>query len=111
MKLLTLQGAPGGGLTCTAARMLLWEARLRTNGADSSTISIHIEEQNGALEIIAVDGRGHVAYSRISVPELTIRDVLPPTSPRSSTFLELPYREVRRGALVRGKQPPFGRDF
>jgi hypothetical protein len=96
MKLLTLQGAPGGGLTCIAARMLAWEAKLRTNSSQTSTIAIHIEEQNGALEIVAVDGRGHVAYSRISVPEMTIRDTLSPTSPRSPTFLELPYREVRR---------------
>jgi hypothetical protein len=96
IKLLTMQGAPGGGLTGAAARMLVWDAKVRANGTGASTISIHIEEQNGALEIIVVDGRGHVANARVSVPEMTIRDTLPPMSPRSPTFLELPYRETRR---------------
>ena len=96
IKLLTLQGASGGGLTCAAARMLVWDAKLRVNGMDPSTISIHIEEQNGALEIIVVDGRGHVANARVSIPKMTIRDTLAPTSPRSPTVLELPYPEIRR---------------
>ncbi len=69
LKILTLQGAHDGGLTCTP-RVLEWNAKLRSTGLDNSAISISIEEQRSALEIIAVDGRGHVAFARVSVPDM-----------------------------------------
>jgi hypothetical protein len=100
MKLLTLRGAAGGGLTSTAAGMLVWEAKLRTNGADASIIAIYIEEQKGALEIIAVDGRGHIAYSRISVPEMTERHTLPPKSLRNPMLLELSSEGTSRPSIA-----------
>ncbi|USP77488.1 hypothetical protein yc1106_04762 [Curvularia clavata] len=70
MKLLTLRAAPMGGLTSSAVGMLSWTVKLRASGSDASTISISISEQNAALEVIAVDGQGHVVCSRISVPEM-----------------------------------------
>lgn len=88
MKVLTLQGAHGSGLTC-AARAQTWGARLRGLGADTSKISISIEEQCGALEIIAVDGRGHVHTARVSVPDMPACEQ-PSFQGRRSTF-ELPY--------------------
>ena len=69
LKILTLQGAHSGGLTC-ATRAVSWEAKIRGAGAATSTISIHVEEQKGALEIVATDGRGHIAFARVSVPDL-----------------------------------------
>jgi hypothetical protein len=104
MKLLTLRGpaAAGGGLTCTAAGMIVWETKLRTNGADASIIAIQIEEQKqtGALEIIAVDGRGHIAYPRISVPEMTEIDTPPSTSLRNPMFLELSSEGTGRPSIA-----------
>jgi hypothetical protein len=102
MKLLTIRGAAGGGLTCTAAGVLVWEVKLRTNGADASMIAIHIEdlEEGSALEIIAVDGLGHIAYSKISVPEMTERHTLPPTSLRNPVFLELSSEGTSRPSIV-----------
>ncbi|RAR08124.1 hypothetical protein DDE82_002456 [Stemphylium lycopersici] len=90
MKLLTLRGAPMGGLTCLATGVLSWAVRLRATNSDATTISISIEEHNAALEIIAIDGQGHVAFSRISVPEMLQgrpRDVAPP---RFAAPFELP---------------------
>lgn len=69
LKVLTLQGAHNGGLTCNA-RVQMWDVKLKGVGADTSAISISIVEQNGAMEIIAVDGRGHIHSARVSVPEM-----------------------------------------
>lgn len=70
MKLLTLRAAPKGGLTSSAVGMLSWAVKLRSSSTDASTISIFISEGNAALEVIAVDGQGHVVCLRISVPEM-----------------------------------------
>jgi hypothetical protein len=96
MKLLALQGAPGGGLTCSATQMQTWEVKLQTNTAGSSKISIMIEEQDDALEIIAVDGRGHVVYSSVRVPGMPKNTILPIALPRSSIISELPFETIRR---------------
>jgi hypothetical protein len=96
MKLLTLQGAPVGGLTCSAAQVQTWEVELQSNNTGSSTISIMIEEHEGALEIIAVDGCGHVVYLDVPVQDMPRGPILPITLPRSSTVSELPYEPIRR---------------
>jgi hypothetical protein len=96
MKLLTLQGAPVGGLTCSAAQVQTWEVELQSNNTGSSTISIMIEEHEGALEIIAVDGCGHVVYLDVAVQDMPKGPILPITLPRSSTVSELPYEPIRR---------------
>jgi hypothetical protein len=96
MKLLTLQGAPGGGLTCSATQMQTWEIKLQTKPAGSSKISITIEEQDDALEIIAVDGRGHVVYSSVRVLSMPKDAILPIAIPRSSIISELPFETIRR---------------
>lgn len=96
MKLLTLHGAPRGGLTCSAAQNQTWEVELQSNKTGSSTISIMIEEQEDALEIIAVDGRGHVVYSGVRVLGMPKGPVLPIALPRSSIVSELPFDPIRR---------------
>jgi hypothetical protein len=70
MKLLTIRGAHTGGLTCSATGMLSWAVRLRVTNTLATKVSIFIQEQNAALEIIAIDGQGHIVHSRISVPEM-----------------------------------------
>ncbi|KAF1847509.1 uncharacterized protein K460DRAFT_281331 [Cucurbitaria berberidis CBS 394.84] len=88
LKILSLQGAYDGGLTC-AARAQAWEAKLRSTGADTSAISISIEEQYGALQIKAVDGRGHVHSARVSVPDMPACEQ--PSLAGSGSTLELPH--------------------
>ncbi|KAA8617508.1 hypothetical protein PtrSN002B_002361 [Pyrenophora tritici-repentis] len=90
-KLLSLQGAAGGGLTCAATRMQTWDARLKANRIDSSRISISIEEETAALELIAVDGQGHVVYSRISVPDMPKTRITHVTLRTAPPIAELPY--------------------
>ncbi|KAF1833516.1 hypothetical protein BDW02DRAFT_640001 [Decorospora gaudefroyi] len=98
MKLLTVQGAPDGGLTCVAAQMQTWEAKLQGSGTDTSTISMSIREEQGILEIIAVDGRGHVVSSKVRVPGLTAFQPAYryPRSPRSPTSVELQQNVIMR---------------
>ena len=96
MKLLTLQGAPGGGLTCSSSPTQTWEVKLQASATGFSTISIMIEEQENALEIIAVDGRGHVLYSSVRVPDMPKDPILPIALPRSSVISELPFETIRR---------------
>jgi hypothetical protein len=83
MKLLTLQGAQGGGLTC-AAQVQMWKTGLRAAGTGTSKISISVEEKYGELEITAVDGKGHIVSSKIKVPDMPKRQ-----APHVS-FLETP---------------------
>lgn len=110
MKLVTLSGAHGGGLTCTN-NSLSWEVKLRHAGSgDTSAISISIEEQEGALEVIAVDGRGHVVFERISVPGMPARER--PPEPRRPSDYELqntfvPIRELSSEESSRGSFATF----
>jgi hypothetical protein len=83
MKLLTLQGAQGGGLKC-AAQVQIWKTGLRAVGTGTSKISISVEEQYGELEIIAVDGKGHIVSSTVKVPNMPKRE-----DPHVA-FLEIP---------------------
>lgn len=69
IKLLTLQKAPGGALTCFA-RPQTWGSKLKSINVSSSAISIFMEEQLGALEITIVDGKGHISFARVSVPNM-----------------------------------------
>ncbi|KAK1919363.1 hypothetical protein P3342_009087 [Pyrenophora teres f. teres] len=94
-KLLSLQGAAGGGLTCAAARMQTWDARLKASSTDSPGISISIEEQTAVLELIAVDAHGRVVYSRISVPDMPETRSTHVT-PRREPIAELPYNPKMR---------------
>lgn len=96
LKLLSLQAAAGGGLTCAAARIQTWDVKLKTNGTDTSKISISIEEETAALEVIAVDGHGHVVYSRISVPDMPETRIANVARHRAPTIAELPYNASRR---------------
>ncbi|KAF1935600.1 hypothetical protein EJ02DRAFT_415519 [Clathrospora elynae] len=88
MKLLAFRGAPMGRLTCSATGASSWPVKLRVINTLATTISISIEEQNAALEIIAIDGQGHVACSRISVPEM-LKDQSP-SPPIHEMPIELP---------------------
>jgi len=90
-KLLSLQAAAGGGLTCAAARMQTWDAKLKNSSTDSSKISISIEEEKAAFELIAVDGQGHVVYSRISVPDMPETRIFPVEHHGAPAIAELPY--------------------
>jgi hypothetical protein len=94
MKLLTLQGAHGGGLTC-AAHVQTWKTELKAVGTDTSKISIYIEEHYGALEIIAVDGKGRVVTARVNVPDMPAGQVPNVISAWSPPVFELEYHELR----------------
>jgi hypothetical protein len=89
VKVLTLQGMQDGGLTCSA-RVQMWASRLRANRTHTSAISISIEEEEGALEVVIVDGQGHIGFARISVPDMPAYEPSRPLSLRRSTILGLP---------------------
>ncbi|RMZ66989.1 hypothetical protein GMOD_00002383 [Pyrenophora seminiperda CCB06] len=95
-KLLSLQAAAGGGLTCAAGRMQTWDVKLKTNSTDSAKISVSIEEEKAALELIAVDGQGHVVYSRISVPDMPKTRTAHVASLSAPIIAELPYNAIRK---------------
>lgn len=69
IKLLTLHGAYDGGLTCHA-RSLEWQTPLKPAAADTSGISMLVEESVGKLAIFAADARGHLMFADVSVPSM-----------------------------------------
>ncbi|KAL5406175.1 hypothetical protein PMIN06_007259 [Paraphaeosphaeria minitans] len=79
LKLLTLRGAFGGGLTCSD-RTVEWASSLKETAKDMCAISLSVKESLGCIEITGVDGRGHVFSARASVPGM------PVTAPPSLTI-------------------------
>lgn len=95
MRLLTLRGAYEGGLTCLR-RSLEWSSSLQSTAKDVSGISLMVRENQPGLEIIAVDGRGHVLSIPIRVPDMPGSE--PPRLTRRVSFIptELHSRPVVR---------------
>jgi hypothetical protein len=88
MRLLTLQPAGNGGLGCiTVPKPLEWRSSLAPTSTEVSGISVSVREEYGALEIVAVDGRGNVEFRCVNVRDMPPLespqvDMLPPESPR-----------------------------
>jgi hypothetical protein len=77
IRLLTLQGAYEGGLTCSD-KSETWSSSIRPALDGVSAISLLAREEYGRLEVIAADGHGHVVFSKIS-----IRNMPSPPSPHT----------------------------
>lgn len=75
MRLLPLQGGYKGGLTCLT-QPLEWRSSLKPAAKGVLGISICTKEKRGSIEIVAVDGRGCIEFTRVGV-----RDMPPPSSP------------------------------
>jgi hypothetical protein len=69
MRLLRLQGAYEGGLTCLS-NPIDWVSSLKPAATDVLAVSVSVKEELGRLHVTAVDGRGHVLFARVSVPNL-----------------------------------------
>ncbi|KAF2448377.1 hypothetical protein P171DRAFT_481450 [Karstenula rhodostoma CBS 690.94] len=78
LKLLTLRGAFGGGLTCSD-HTVEWASSLKETAKDICAISLSVKETLGCIEITGVDGRGHLFSARASVRDM------PVTAPLSLT--------------------------
>ncbi|KAH7374373.1 hypothetical protein BKA66DRAFT_422629 [Pyrenochaeta sp. MPI-SDFR-AT-0127] len=94
LKVLNVRNARDGGLTCTVRAQ--GESKLRAVSPQVSAISISIEEQQGALEIIAVDGRSHVVFARVSAPDMPTSPPSSPLSLRRTSTYEFPSGTVLR---------------
>lgn len=82
IKLLTLQKAAGGALTCFA-RASTWQSKLESINDSSSAISILIKEELDALDITIVDGKGHMSFMRVGVRGLpAFQPSIIPSNPR-----------------------------
>ncbi|PVI08351.1 hypothetical protein DM02DRAFT_647719 [Periconia macrospinosa] len=88
MRLLTLCGAYGGGLSCLE-NTLRWQATFKDIAKDVSGVSVYVREVRSFLEVYAVDGRGHVVFARISAPNMRVQDAPAITSPSSPILVEL----------------------
>ncbi|KAF2657271.1 hypothetical protein K491DRAFT_757004 [Lophiostoma macrostomum CBS 122681] len=69
MRLLRLQGACEGGLTCWS-NPINWVSSLKPAATDVLAVSVSAKEEFGRLHVTAVDGRGHVLFARVSVPKM-----------------------------------------
>lgn len=76
MRLLTLQGAFEGGVTCSD-HFEEWPSSLKPALTGVSAISLLVQEEYGRIKIFAADGHGHVMFAEVSVPGMP-----PPPSPR-----------------------------
>jgi hypothetical protein len=76
MRLLTLQGAYEGGLTCSDI-FEEWPSSLKRALTDVSAISLLAQEESGRIKVVAADGHGHIVFARVSVPSMP-----PPPNPR-----------------------------
>jgi hypothetical protein len=96
-RLLTLHGAYHGGIGISAR--LDWPTKIRKASTDNIGVSAIVREEYGALELVAIDCRGHVNFARISVPYMP-EPVAPRLSTSSSVMLDsspisqLPAREL-----------------
>lgn len=93
LKLLTLRGAVGGGLTCSD-HIVEWASSLKETAKDICTISLGVKETLGCIEITGVDGRGHVFSARASVPGM------PRSAPPSLTFGGFSMAELHGSHIV-----------
>jgi hypothetical protein len=102
MKLLTLHGAYEGGLTCLE-QTLEWHSPLKGAAKD---VSVIIKERQGGLTVVAVDGRGHLLFTRISVPDMPLS--AEPTLIRrySTTPVEMPAGMIVRELHGEGIRRP-----
>ena len=64
VKVLTFRKGPDGDLGCST-QVQMWRWKSLTKSACASPISIAIQEEEGTLEVIAVDGQGHVISARV----------------------------------------------
>ncbi|KAF1961897.1 hypothetical protein CC80DRAFT_488284 [Byssothecium circinans] len=95
MRLLTTCGAHEGGLTCLE-KSLDWPSSLRGAAKDVSAISISIGEHDGGLDVVAVDGRGHLVSARVSVPKMPVSEPLSLTRRASGAPAEMPADLIAR---------------
>ena len=96
MRLLTLHGAYYGGIG--VSNRLEWRCKLRAATPDSPGVSILVREEYGALEIIAVDCRGHVNFARVNV-----KDMPGPSEPRIFTRPSVMLDSIPVGQLPAGE--------
>ncbi|KAF2634636.1 hypothetical protein P280DRAFT_413431 [Massarina eburnea CBS 473.64] len=89
MRLLTLRGSCEGGLTCQEQN-LAWHSSLKGTAKDVSVISLFTKEREGGLNIVAVDGRGHLVFARVSVPEMPVSRPLSITRRANVGAVEMP---------------------
>ncbi|KAF1995486.1 hypothetical protein P154DRAFT_610853 [Amniculicola lignicola CBS 123094] len=79
IRILAIQGSYQGGLTCrkNLSNDGYCKSSLIDTDEDVSAISIHVKEYYGRLEIVAVDGRGHVIALKTNIRDMPPASALP----------------------------------
>ena len=108
MRVLTTQAVYDGGLTCSE-ETVEWKSSLGDTAKDRSAISLSLKEEEHAVSVMGVDGRGHFVSARVSAPGIGMSAVpeitwVPPVEAvelrSGGSVREIGGREVRRETRV-----------